>query len=133
MKRTFVVAVVVTGLALAATASGANRETLLTGSFRTTLSGKSPQLNGTWVLRIDRQTHFTLAKNGAIVVRGTAAGTNGRLAIVDKSGPYACKGLKRAAVYKYTLAGSRLTLKPQAELCDGRKAILTAHALTKIA
>ena len=107
--------------------------TILKGTFRTTITGKSATLNGTWVMKIDQFTKFTLKKNGKLQVRGTAAGARGKLAIADISGPAACKGASAAGAYTYTLSGNQLKLKATFDQCSGRKTVLTSHPLTKIA
>lgn len=106
---------------------------LLSGSFRTTITGKNPAaLNATWVLKITQFGQMTINRNGKLAVKGVAAGARGKLAITDNSGPYACKGIQVSAVYTYTLSGNKLTLKPKVELCAGRKTVLTTRPLTKI-
>jgi hypothetical protein len=106
---------------------------LLTGSFRTVIAGKSTQLNGTYVLKIDTYGQFQLKRNGKVVVKGAAAGASGKLAITDTSGSYACKGIAVAGAYTYTQTGNQLKLKATFDACSGRKTILTAHPRTKIA
>ena len=106
--------------------------TILTGIFRTKISGRSEALNGTWFFNIHQDTQFTLKKNGKLYVKGTAAGANGKLAIADTGGPAACKGVQAAGVYKYALKNNLLTLTVTFDQCSGRKAILTAHPLLKV-
>jgi hypothetical protein len=106
--------------------------TVLTGIFKTKITGKSSALNGTWFFKIDQFTKFTLKKNGKLYVTGTAAGAAGKLAIADTGGPAACKGVQAAGAYTYTLSGNQLKLKATFDQCSGRKTILTAHSLTKV-
>ena len=106
--------------------------TILSGKFRTVIRGQAQPLNGSWTLTIDQFTRSTLTHNGKLAVKGTFAGAKGRLAVVDISGPLACKGAERVAAYTYTLKNNLLTLKATFDLCDGRKAVLTAHPLRKV-
>jgi hypothetical protein len=106
--------------------------TILSGKFRTVIRGQAPPLNGSWTLTIDRLTRSTLTHNGKLAVKGTFSGANGKLAVVDISGPLACKGLQRAATYTYTLKNNLLTLTATFDRCAGRKAVLTAQPLKKV-
>jgi hypothetical protein len=130
MKRIGLVAVAAGVLAAAASAGYGNP--LVTGSFRTTITGKAPPLNGTWTLRLKANGRFETLRNGRVVVRGLGAATAGRLALTDQSGSYACTGTQRVGVYTYKLSGRLLTLKATADRCAGRRAILTAKPLRRV-
>jgi hypothetical protein len=106
--------------------------TILSGKFRTVIRGQAAPLNGSWTLTIDQLTRSTLTHNGKLAVKGTFAGARGKLAVADISGPLACKGAERVGAYTYTLKNNLLTLKATLDLCDGRKAVLTAHPLRKV-
>ena len=112
---------------------GPSATSLLTGSFKSIISGKTSRLNGTWVLKIDRLSHSTISKNGRIVVKGAVAAWSGHFQITDASGPAASKGVQASGAYTYTLKGNQLALKLGFDQCSGRLAILTAHSLTRIA
>ncbi len=106
---------------------------LLSGTFATRISGKSAALNGTWTLKFPAApgTTYRILRNGKEVVHGRFAGINGVLTIADQGGPYACKGVQRAAVYAYKLSGKSFTLKATVDGCAARKAVLTAQAFRK--
>jgi hypothetical protein len=129
----FRVLVAALAAALVAASSASSGTHLLTGSFRTVISGKSSQLNGTWLLKIDKLGQSTIARNGKVVVKGAVGAWSGHFQITDASGPDACKGVQASGAYTYTLKGNQLALKLMFDQCSGRKTILTAHALTRIA
>jgi len=118
-------------LVVAAPAMPTTNVTVLTGTFRTVIKGKSAPLNGSWTIKVDQYTQSVTTHNGKLAVKGTFTGANGKLAVVDLSGPYACKGVQAAGAYTYTLSGNKLKLKATFDQCSGRKTILTAQPLTK--
>ena len=128
----FCTLVVVAGVFLATAAAAGSGNPLVTGSFVTRITGKAPALNGNWTLRLKATGRFETLRNGKVVVRGIGAAAAGKLAITDQSGSYACKGIQRAGVYNYTLRGRILTLKAVADLCQGRRTILTAKPLRRL-
>jgi hypothetical protein len=119
-------------LVLAPSALPTTTPTVLSGIFKTTITGKGESLNGTWFFKIDQFAQFTLKRNGKLYVKGSAAGANGKLAIADTGGPAACKGISAAGTYNYKMKNNQLTLTPTFDQCAGRKAILTAHPLLKV-
>jgi hypothetical protein len=133
LKFRILVAVLAAALVTAGAALSGTHVKLLTGSFRTVISGRSPQLNGAWVLKIDQLGQSTISKNGKVVVKGAVGAWSGHFQITDASGPQACKGVRASGAYTYTLKSNRLALKVGFDQCPGRKAILTTHPLTKIA
>ena len=133
MQFRVLVAVLAAALVTAGAAISGTHVQLLTGSFKTVIGGKSSQLNGTWVLKIDQLGQSTISKNGKVVVRGAVGAWLGHFQITDASGPDACKGVQASGAYTYTLKGNQLTLKLMFDQCSGRKTILTTHPLTKIA
>ena len=132
MKFRVFVAVLAASLVAAGAAMSGNHVQILTGSFRTVISGKSSQLNGTWVLKIDQFGQSTTSKNGKVVVKGAVAATGGKFAITDTGGSAACTGIQAAGAYTYTLKSNQLKLTATFDQCSGRKTILTTHPLTKI-
>lgn len=133
MKLRVFVAALASALVATSAASSGNHPPLLTGSFKTIISGKTSRLNGAWVLKIDRLGQSTSSKNGRIVVKGAVAAWLGHFQITDTSGPAACKGVQASGAYTYTLKGNQLVLKVGFDQCSGRETILTAHPLTKLA
>lgn len=117
---------------LASAASAGYGNPLVTGSFATRISGKAPALNGNWTLKLKATGRFETLRNGKVVVRGLGAAAAGRLALTDQSGSYACKGVERAGAYKYTLKGRTLTLKAIADLCQGRRVVLTTKPFRRL-
>jgi hypothetical protein len=132
-KLRVLVAVLAAALVTAGAAMSGNHVRLLTGSFRTVISGKSSRLNGTWLLKINQLGQSTISKNGKVVVKGAVGAWSGHFQITDASGPDACKGVQASGAYTYTLKGNQLALKLTFDQCAGRKTILTTHSLTKIA
>jgi hypothetical protein len=131
-RLALLLAAVVAALVVVPLALPTPTPTILSGIFRTKISGKGEQLNGTWFFNIHSDTQFTLKKNGKLYVKGTAAGTSGKLAIADTGGPAACKGVQAGGVYKYTLKNNLLTLTATFDQCSGRKTLLTAHPFLKV-
>ena len=125
--------VFVAGLAavLVAASPASSAPPLLTGSFRTVISGKS-----------SAQRHLGVENRPAGPVddreerqgrrQGAVGAWSGHFQITDASGPAACKGVQASGAYTYTLNGNKLALKLTFDQCSGRKTILTAHPLTKI-
>jgi hypothetical protein len=98
----------------------------LSGTYRATIAGKPAALNGKWQLQFKPRGVVHLVRNGHLVVVGrvTRLGTN-RLKFRDRSGSYACSGAEGNGVYKYRVAGRRLTFTLVADKCIGRKLVLT--------
>ena len=123
--------VAVAGLVIAAAAL-ARPNAQLTGKFETKIAGKSAALNGTWRITLTRIGRFSTTRNGKLAVTGAVGAANGKFAVTDTGGPYACKGAESVGAYTYTLKGKMLTMKAKLDLCSGRKTVLTTHPLTKI-
>ena len=128
-------AVAVVAAASVAGAAVAARDAIPKGSYSATVRGESAPLNGTWKLTFGRVIAvtgpLTVTRNGALAVAGTFTATNGKLALVDNRGPYACKGIKeRAGLYRYSLNGNKLKLTLIADLCTGRKRLLSGRTFT---
>jgi hypothetical protein len=118
-------------VALVVAASALGAASSLTGTFVTKIAGKSAALNGTWTLKLLPAGKFQTLRNGKVVVSGDFAAPSGTLQLIDKTGPYACKGGSATGIYDYKVAGKSLVLKPIAEFCVPRKTILTTHPLLK--
>jgi hypothetical protein len=113
-------------------ASGANAATLApTGSYRTTITGKPAPLNGKWQITFLPGSALRVARNGKVVVAGTAVFANGRMTVKDRSGSYACGPGERKGSYTYRLAARRLTFKALSDKCVGRKLFLTANPFVR--
>jgi len=71
---------------------GAGRSSsLLSGTYKTTITGKPAALNGKWRLEFLRRNVLHTVRNGTLVVTGKAVAIGPRrLRISDGSGPYAC-------------------------------------------
>ncbi len=118
---------------LALVFAGAAAGSTLGGSYQTKIKGnKVPAFNTTWVLKFNAGGKYTIARNGAIVVRGKDKITAKRITFGSEKGIYACLGTFASGTYSWTLKGSKLTFKSVSDRCPGRKIILTSHALTKI-
>src|SRR5437867_120541 len=104
-------------LVVAGPAAPTTNANLLKGTFRTVIKGKAAALNGSWTFKVDQYTQSVVTHNGKLAVKGTFAGANGKLAVVDVSGPYACKGVQATGAYTYTLSGNQLKLKATFDQC----------------
>ncbi|MDQ3874757.1 MAG: hypothetical protein M3322_04280, partial [Actinomycetota bacterium] len=91
----------------------------------TTIAGKPARLNGKWQLRFLRRNEVRIVRNGKVVVLGKAIVTGHRVKFVDRAGSYACTGAERNGLYRYRIAGRRLTFAPVADRCVGRRLVLT--------
>ena len=130
MKRMVVLATIcMTGVA-AAGALGAS-SSLNPGVYSTKITGaRVAPLNGSWMLALSGPA-YTLARNKATAVAGTATIAGGKITFRDLAGPYRCAVSQASGTYKWTLKGKTLTFKPVSDLCVGRKSVL-AHKFTKI-
>jgi hypothetical protein len=115
---------------LAATAS-ASAAPPLTGTYKVTIAGQAPPLNGTWQIKLLPAGAVDIVRNGHVVVVGRAVVTSSRITFSDHSGSYSCPPPDATGRYTYKLSGKRLTFKPIADKCAGRKLILTTKAFVK--
>ena len=80
------------------------------------ISGASvPLFNATWLL----------ARNGKIVVAGTAGISGNRITVHDLSGSLRCKPSQAVGTYSWKLSGKKRTLKRISDPCVGRRLILS--------
>jgi hypothetical protein len=84
-----------------------------------------PLFNATWLLAI-QEPGFTVARNGALGVRGTVRIAGNQLTFRDVSGPLACKGAQATGRYAWRIRGTKLTFTRLADKCLGRRALMTA-------
>jgi hypothetical protein len=127
-----VVCLAIAAAAVAAPLEAAASAPGLSGTFSTTLSGERVALlNGHWQLRLLPGSHYTVLREGKVMVRGVGARTPTRISFEDRSGPAACLGEGGSAVYRWKLSGRRLTLTPLSEHCAGRRAVLGSHPLLR--
>jgi hypothetical protein len=113
--------------AAAAAASGAP-----SGTYSATIAGKPAALNGRWQVDFGTSRALRIVRNGKVVVVATASTlAGGRLRIHDRSGPYACSPTEGDGVYRYALAGRRLTFTAVSDRCVGRKLVLTTKPFLK--
>jgi hypothetical protein len=127
MRRIVALATVALVVASPAIAAGT-----LSGSFRSTISGKTPAaIDGTWVVSFKAHHKYTISRNGATVVRGQDTISTNKVTFGHETGPMACLGSQAAATYRWSLKNRKLTLKPVSEPCPGRKIVLTTHPLKK--
>jgi hypothetical protein len=117
-------AILLVGAALAVAKGG------LSGTFKTTLSGGPPALNGKWQLKFSGP-HFAIRRNGTKVVQGRVNYGAGKLTLTDTSGSYACSGAHRKGTYRYKLSAGSLTFTVVKDSCSGRKAVMTTKAYRK--
>jgi hypothetical protein len=120
-----------TVFALGLAAGVATASSPLSGTYKTTITGKPAPLNGRWQLRFLPRNVVRVVRNGKIVVFGAAIVTGSRVKVSDRSGSYACGPAERTGVYVYSVVGRRLTFKAVADRCVGRKLILTTKPYIK--
>ncbi len=103
------------------------------GTHSATLTGAKPAaLNGRWQVDFGTSRALRIVRNGKVVVLSTATPLAGRhLRIHDVFGPYACSKSDGDGVYRYALAGRRLTFTTVSDLCIGRKLVLTTKPFLK--
>ena len=88
------------------------------------IRGATPAaLNAAWLLAIE-QTQFEIARNGAVVVKGTVAISGNRVTFHDVSGPFACRGAQATGAYTWRVSGTTLALQRIHDTCAGRSRIL---------
>jgi hypothetical protein len=99
------------------------RTSALPGKY--TVKVASPaQFKGTWTLAFTKAT-YTVARNGAVVVRGSYTVAGAKVTLSHESGPLACAD---AGKYSWKRVGKQLTLKKLSDTarCTGR-ALILAH------
>jgi outer membrane protein assembly factor BamB len=111
--------------------AGASTAPPLTGTYKVTIAGQAPPLDGTWQLKFLPAGAVNILRNGHVVVVGRAVVAGGRVTFSDRSGSYACPPPDATGRYTYKLTGRRLTFRPIADKCTGRKLILTTKAFVK--
>lgn len=119
------VALLTAGVAAASAAS-------LRGTYRTTITGQPPALNGNWRLEFLSGGTLHIVRNGKLVVVSKATQLTGkRLRFSDRSGSYACSPSEAKGTYTYRLSGRRLTFAMVADKCLGRRLVLTTKPFIK--
>jgi hypothetical protein len=119
-------------LVLAVPAVAAAATTPFGGTYRTTVEGQVPALNGTWTIAFTSAGGYTVTKRtvaGKLIV-GKATTKGNTMTFRDASGPLACRG-GTAGRYVFTLSGRKLTLKILKDPCPGRPLILAGAPFTK--
>ena len=105
----------------------------LSGSYQTKIKvNYASAFNATWVLDFKAGGKYTVARNGAIVVRGKDTITATKITFGHESGANACLGKLASGSYSWKLKGGKLTLKSINDRCTGRKFILTSNSFAKI-
>ena|SRR5438874_319888 len=104
----------------------------INGTFSTVIAGQNVALlNGRWKLELLPGSRYTVVRNGVVMIRGTGARTATEITFDDTSGPAACQGSEVRAIYRWHVAGHKLTLTPITEHCAGRRVVLTSHPLVR--
>lgn len=116
----------------AVTAAGALAAGAPAGTYAERISGGPTPLNGSWSITL-KPASYTIRHGGALAVAGTLAVKGGLLTFTDTGGPLRCRGAERQGIYGYTLAGRTLTLRAIEDPCAGRRLVLTAHPLKRVA
>ncbi len=114
---------VVSALGMAAGASAAG-SSLAPHIYGVQIRGATPPaLNATWLFAI-KQTQFEIARNRAVVVKGTVAISGNRVTFHDISGAFACRGAQATGAYTWRVSGTTLTLHRIHDTCVGRSRVL---------
>lgn len=104
----------------------------LSGSYKTTISGKTAALNGKWQIKFASGHKANISRNSKVVVKtGVKFSGKNKVKFTDTSGSYACKGTQKSGTYTYKLSGKKLTYKVVSDKCAGRKSVLTSKAWTR--
>jgi hypothetical protein len=111
--------------ALVAAGSALGAASVLTGTFQAKVAGK------TWTLKLLPVAKFRLLQNGKPAANGTYSNAAGTMTFVDLAGPRKCPVRDNTGIYTYRLAGKKLTLKPLAESCKARQAVLAGGVFIK--
>jgi hypothetical protein len=94
------------------------------GKYKTNV--KTPaRLKGTWVLDFLKGGKYTIADNGAVVVRGHFTSTS-RIYLSNETGPAACS---QFGAYAWKRAGKTLRFTKLSDSCAGRASVL-GHIFT---
>jgi hypothetical protein len=106
------------------------------GTYTTTISPADvpPEMTaavGSWELILGDEGQFTTTQNGEVVVRGTYAVSGDQMSFSDAEGKMACGKEQASGTYKPALDGGTLSFTIIDDQCQGRRIILTSHALTK--
>lgn len=118
------IAAVIAAVALVPTAA-AGGSALTPHVYGVRISGAPvAAFNATWLLGL-KQTSFQLARNDAIVVKGTLKIRGSRITFHDVSGVLRCKGTQVNGTYGWHLSGDKLTLTKISDDCPGRGTILS--------
>ena len=138
MKRSALIAAILAVLALSATAFAAT--TSLTGTYKTTITGKGANtlnglIDGTWTGKFTKSGYKVIWKTTTgkttTEVAGTYTISGSTISLTDKSGPAKCPGTGK---YKFKLTSTTLSftkISDNNKKCGGREAVL-AHKLTKV-
>ncbi len=98
----------------------------LAGSWSATVTGgPSAQFNGVWKLNFASSGSYVISKAGQSLVVGKATFKGATVTFHDVSGPASCIGMQAIGSYTWSIAGSKLRLKPAHEPCAGRRFVLT--------
>jgi len=128
LMRPLAALLVVGALTGAATAASSS----LSGTYKTTITGKPAALNGRWRLEFLPRNVVHTVRNGKLVVAGKAVAIGRRrLRVSDNSGPYACSASEGSGIYVYRRSGRRLIFRAVADKCIGRKLVLTTRPFAK--
>lgn len=126
-KRLLVVMLSLSVLAVTAAVASA----ALTGTYKTTISGKTAALNGKWQIKFATGNKANVSRNGKVVIKTAVKVTGSKIKFTDSSGSYACTGAQKSGSYTFKVSGKKLTFKVVSDKCSGRKSVLTSKAFTK--
>jgi hypothetical protein len=113
------------GVTLVAAGAALGSVADLTGTFTAKVAGKS------WTLKFLPLAKYQLLLNGKPAASGNFSTASGSITFVDLAGPKRCPARDNTGIYTYRLAGKKLTMKPLAESCKARQAVLTGGAFVK--
>jgi hypothetical protein len=127
MRRLALVLTMAVAVALPASALAGGA---LPGKYTTKIA-KAGQFKGTWTLAFAKAGTYTVALNGAVLVKGKYTTSGAKVTLGHESGPASCSPPGKYS-WKHTgkaLAFTKVSDSPSA--CQGRIFVL-AHAFTQV-
>jgi hypothetical protein len=130
MRRLLLATGVALFVAVSAAAAAGNP---LHGTFTTVIkNAPDDQLDGALKIALLPTGHYTIQRNGTVLIRGRDTETTTTISFGHETGPAACTGALGAATYRWSLRAGLLRLTTVREGCLGRHVVLTTHPLKKV-
>jgi hypothetical protein len=88
---------------------------------------------GQWQVEFTPAGSVIVSRNGELAAVGHYSSNSAVVEMTDVLGPYACEQRVETGRHRWTREDGELVLTPEADLCDGRVAVLTARPLVAMA